>query len=207
MDTVCSCSTISKIRDKCPLHGWDLHVNLEVPGKVEQNDRGDNSFVSLGNNLQLVLVVMTFKRCQVLWEEITHFVLKPYIMINDLQVTCCNFNNETEAAKDLDNLIDFRDEYLYCIKLFEAILQFAHPSFSNILSADFFKSRHIHNILDIGGNMYAAYTLEVGLMKNKNETVERWLVKWKCKHTISGVVSYCDLGVKDLLKRRVLLCV
>nr|GEV48886.1 RNA-directed DNA polymerase, eukaryota, reverse transcriptase zinc-binding domain protein [Tanacetum cinerariifolium] len=86
MDTVCSCSTISKIRDKCPLHGWDLHVSVEVHGKVELvYDQllykvGDNSCVSLGNNL-----------------------------------------NETEAAKDHDDLIDFRDEYLYCIKLFEAI--------------------------------------------------------------------------------------
>ncbi|GKB32864.1 hypothetical protein Tco_0872265, partial [Tanacetum coccineum] len=74
MDIACSCSTISKIRDKCLLHGWDLHVNVEVHGKVElvydqllykvalmtswHNDGGDNSCVSLGNNLQLVLVVM-----------------------------------------------------------------------------------------------------------------------------------------------------
>ncbi|GKF82835.1 hypothetical protein Tco_0244491 [Tanacetum coccineum] len=80
----------------------------------------------------------------------------------------------------------------------------ACSSFQKIVSADLLKSRSNHNILNFKGENIATYCLEEPVMKNKNETVERWLVKWKWKR-LHGILLI--LGVKDLLKGRVLLCV
>ncbi|PWA77239.1 gamma-tubulin complex component protein [Artemisia annua] len=62
-------------------------------------------------------IVLTSRRCQVLWDEINHFVinLQSYIMLEVLEVTWCKFNNEMEAAKDLDDLIAAHDKYLTSI--------------------------------------------------------------------------------------------
>lgn len=62
-------------------------------------------------------IVLTSRRCQVLWDEMNHFLtnLQSYIMFEVLEVTWAKFCNEMEAAKDLDDLIAAHDKYLTTI--------------------------------------------------------------------------------------------
>lgn len=64
--------------------------------------------------LQLTL---TSRRCQVLWDEMNHFLtnLQYYIMFEVLEVSWSNFSNEMEVAKDLDDLLAAHDKYLHSI--------------------------------------------------------------------------------------------
>ncbi|KAK2989172.1 hypothetical protein RJ640_029364 [Escallonia rubra] len=64
--------------------------------------------------LQLTL---TSRRCQVLWDEMNHFLtnLQYYIMFEVLEVSWSNFSNEMEVAKDLDDLLAAHEKYLHSI--------------------------------------------------------------------------------------------
>ncbi|CAA3021025.1 gamma-tubulin complex component 3 [Olea europaea subsp. europaea] len=64
--------------------------------------------------LQLIL---TSRKCQVLWDEMNHFVsnLQYYIMFEVLEVSWSNFLKEMEVAKDLDDLLRAHEKYLYSI--------------------------------------------------------------------------------------------
>ncbi|GJZ64715.1 hypothetical protein Tco_0621136 [Tanacetum coccineum] len=158
MDIACSCSTISKIRDKCLLHGWDLHVNVEVHGKVElvydqllykmsSSLGGDNPFCSKTvhnvNDLQLFEAILQFGEVD---DQLCESSYEFWIRI---------FVSKTKDGK----LTEFVS---LCIRGFPWYWDLAaHPSFSNILSVDFFKSqpkirRKIHGL--------AAYSLEVGMI-------------------------------------------
>ncbi|KAE8692533.1 Gamma-tubulin complex component 3 [Hibiscus syriacus] len=59
----------------------------------------------------------TLRRCQVLWDEMNHFVtnLQYYIMFEVLEVSWSNFSNEMEVAKDLDDLLAAHEKYLHSI--------------------------------------------------------------------------------------------
>uniref|UniRef100_A0A7N1A3W6 Gamma-tubulin complex component n=1 Tax=Kalanchoe fedtschenkoi TaxID=63787 RepID=A0A7N1A3W6_KALFE len=64
--------------------------------------------------LQLLLAL---RRCQVLWDEMNHFVsnLQYYIMFEVLEVSWSDFSNEMEVAKDLDDLLVAHEKYLNSI--------------------------------------------------------------------------------------------
>ncbi|CAK9169950.1 unnamed protein product [Ilex paraguariensis] len=73
-------------------------------------------FTKLPQAVKLQLI-LTSRRCQVLWDEMNHFVtnLQCYIMFEVLEVSWSNFLNETEAAKDLDDLLAAHEKYLHSI--------------------------------------------------------------------------------------------
>ncbi|KAL4587567.1 hypothetical protein LXL04_000439 [Taraxacum kok-saghyz] len=62
-------------------------------------------------------LILTSRRCQVLWNEMNHFLtnLQYYIMFEVLEVSWANFSDEMEAAKDLDDLLAAHDKYLHSI--------------------------------------------------------------------------------------------
>lgn len=57
------------------------------------------------------------RRCQVLWDEMNHFVtnLQYYIMFEVLEVSWSNFLEEMESSKDLDDLLAAHEKYLNSI--------------------------------------------------------------------------------------------
>ncbi|XP_010257504.1 PREDICTED: gamma-tubulin complex component 3 [Nelumbo nucifera] len=61
--------------------------------------------------------ISTLRRCQVLWDEMNHFVtnLQYYIMFEVLEVSWSNFLDEMEVAKDLDDLHAAHEKYLHSI--------------------------------------------------------------------------------------------
>ncbi|KAL5545439.1 hypothetical protein UlMin_005126 [Ulmus minor] len=75
-----------------------------------------HSFTRLQNTVKLQLL-STLRRCQVLWDEMNHFVtnLQYYIMFEVLEVSWSNLSNELEVAKDLDDLLAAHDKYLNSI--------------------------------------------------------------------------------------------
>ncbi|GAA0151777.1 non-motor microtubule binding protein [Lithospermum erythrorhizon] len=62
-------------------------------------------------------LVLTSRKCQVLWDEMNHFVsnLQYYIMFEVLEVSWSNFLKEMELAKDLDDLLEAHEKYLLSI--------------------------------------------------------------------------------------------
>ncbi|XP_016541058.2 gamma-tubulin complex component 3 [Capsicum annuum] len=64
--------------------------------------------------LQLIL---TSRKCQVLWDEMNHFVsnLQYYIMFEVLEVSWSNLVKEMELSKDLDDLLAAHENYLSSI--------------------------------------------------------------------------------------------
>ncbi|GJW01062.1 gamma-tubulin complex component 3 [Tanacetum coccineum] len=62
-------------------------------------------------------LILTSRRCQVLWNEMNHFLtnLQSYIMFEVLEVSWANFSDEMEASKDLDDLLAAHDKYLHSI--------------------------------------------------------------------------------------------
>ncbi|XP_077240997.1 spindle pole body component 98 [Tasmannia lanceolata] len=61
--------------------------------------------------------VSVSRRCQVLWDEMNHFVsnLQYYIMFEVLEISWSYFLDEMEAAKDLDDLLAAHEKYLNSI--------------------------------------------------------------------------------------------
>lgn len=70
----------------------------------------------LPNTIQSQLI-LTSRRCQVLWDEMNHFVtnLQYYIMFEVLEVSWSNLLKEMELAKDLDDLLLAHEKYLFSI--------------------------------------------------------------------------------------------
>ncbi|KAM7265131.1 hypothetical protein ACFE04_002814 [Oxalis oulophora] len=75
-----------------------------------------HSFTKLPHAVKSQLL-LTLRRCQVLWNEMNHFVtnLQYYIMFEVLEISWSNFSNEMEAAKDLDDLLAAHEKYLHSI--------------------------------------------------------------------------------------------
>jgi len=61
-----------------------------------------------------VQFVSVLRRCQVIWNEMNHFVtiFQDYIMFEVLEVSWVRFSEEMDAAKDLDDLLAAHDKYL-----------------------------------------------------------------------------------------------
>lgn len=75
-----------------------------------------HSFTKLQHGVKLHLL-SALRRCQVLWNEMNHFVtnLQYYIMFEVLEVSWSNFSDEMEVAKDLDDLLAAHEKYLHSI--------------------------------------------------------------------------------------------
>ncbi|KAJ6819482.1 gamma-tubulin complex component 3 [Iris pallida] len=61
-----------------------------------------------------VQFVSVLRRCQVIWNEMNHFVtnFQDYIMFEVLEVSWARFSEEMDAAKDLDDLLAAHEKYL-----------------------------------------------------------------------------------------------
>ncbi|XP_010668610.2 gamma-tubulin complex component 3 [Beta vulgaris subsp. vulgaris] len=99
---------------------WKLrrveHALISVWKTMKPNCISSHSFIKLQNAVKMKLL-STLRRCQVLWDEMNHFVsnLQYYIMFEVLEVSWSNFSNEMEAAKDLDDLLAAHEKYLHSI--------------------------------------------------------------------------------------------
>ncbi|KAI3472133.1 hypothetical protein Pfo_029621 [Paulownia fortunei] len=111
---------------------WKLrrveHALIGVWKTMKPNCVTSRFFAKLPHAVKLQLI-LTSRKCQVLWDEMNHFVsnLQYYIMFEVLEVSWSNFSKELEAAKDLDDLLGAHEKYLYSITLFtlfDLILRF-----------------------------------------------------------------------------------
>ncbi|KAK3405617.1 gamma-tubulin complex component 3 [Eucalyptus grandis] len=99
---------------------WKLrrveHALIGAWKTMKPNCITSRAFLKLQRAVKLQLL-STLRRCQVLWNEMNHFVtnLQYYIMFEVLEVSWSNFSNEIEAAKDLDDLLAAHDKYLTSI--------------------------------------------------------------------------------------------
>ncbi|KAJ4847235.1 Gamma-tubulin complex component 3 [Turnera subulata] len=99
---------------------WKLrrveHALIGAWKTMKPNCVTSNSFTKLHGPVKLQLL-STLRRCQVLWDEMNHFVtnLQYYIMFEVLEVSWSNFSNELEAARDLDDLLAAHEKYLHSI--------------------------------------------------------------------------------------------
>ncbi|KAJ0266249.1 Gamma-tubulin complex component 3 [Hirschfeldia incana] len=99
---------------------WKLkrveHALIGIWKTMKPNCITSNSFVKLQTSVKLQLL-SALRRCQVLWNEMNHFVtnFQYYIMFEVLEVSWCNFAREMEAAKDLDDLLAAHEKYLNSI--------------------------------------------------------------------------------------------
>uniref|UniRef100_A0A2C9V8W6 Uncharacterized protein n=1 Tax=Manihot esculenta TaxID=3983 RepID=A0A2C9V8W6_MANES len=99
---------------------WKLrrveHVLIGAWKMMKPNCITSNSFTKLQGTVKLQLL-STLRRCQVLWNEMNHFVtnLQYYIMFEVLEVSWSNFSNEMEVARDLDDLLAAHEHYLHSI--------------------------------------------------------------------------------------------
>ncbi|KAL0405026.1 UNVERIFIED_CONTAM: Gamma-tubulin complex component 3 [Sesamum radiatum] len=99
---------------------WKLrrveHALIGVWKNMKPNCVTSRFFVKLPHTVKLQLI-LTSRKCQVLWDEMNHFVsnLQYYIMFEVLEVSWSNLVKELEAAKDLDDLLAAHEKYLYSI--------------------------------------------------------------------------------------------
>ncbi|XVF55989.1 hypothetical protein PTKIN_Ptkin06aG0079900 [Pterospermum kingtungense] len=99
---------------------WKLrrveHALIGAWKTMKPNCITSHAFTKLQRAVKLQLV-STLRRCQVLWNEMNHFVtnLQYYIMFEVLEVSWSNFSNEMEVAKDLDDLLAAHEKYLHSI--------------------------------------------------------------------------------------------
>ncbi|XP_031256517.1 gamma-tubulin complex component 3 [Pistacia vera] len=99
---------------------WKLrrveHALIGAWKTMKPNCITSHLFTKLQHAVKLQLL-STLRRCQVLWDEMNHFVtnLQYYIMFEVLEVSWSNFSNEMEVAKDLDDLLAAHEKYLYSI--------------------------------------------------------------------------------------------
>ncbi|KAF2289511.1 hypothetical protein GH714_036765 [Hevea brasiliensis] len=82
------------------------HALIGAWKMMKPNCITSHSFTKLQGAVKLQLL-STLRRCQVLWNEMNHFVtnLQYYIMFEVLEVSWSNFSNEMEVARDLDDLL------------------------------------------------------------------------------------------------------
>ncbi|KAL6523202.1 Gamma-tubulin complex component 3 [Orobanche gracilis] len=99
---------------------WKLrrveHALIGVWKTMKPNCVTARFFSKLSHAVKLQLI-LTSRKCQVLWDEMNHFVsnLQYYIMFEVLEVSWSNLSNELEVAKDLDDLLGAHDKYLCSI--------------------------------------------------------------------------------------------
>lgn len=99
---------------------WKLrrveHALIGAWKTMKPNCITSHSFTKLQQAVKLQLV-STLRRCQVLWDEMNHFVtnLQYYIMFEVLEVSWSNLSNEMEVAKDLDDLLAAHEKYLHSV--------------------------------------------------------------------------------------------
>ncbi|KAL9233031.1 hypothetical protein vseg_008074 [Gypsophila vaccaria] len=99
---------------------WKLrrveHALISAWKTMKPNCISSHTFIKLQKAVKMKLL-STLRRCQVLWDEMNHFVsnLQYYIMFEVLEVSWSNFSNEMEAAKDLDDLLAAHEKYLHSI--------------------------------------------------------------------------------------------
>lgn len=99
---------------------WKLrrveHGLISVWKTMKPNCVTSRLFAKLPQAVKLQLI-LTSRKCQVLWDEMNHFVsnLQYYIMFEVLEESWSNFCKELEAAKDLDDLLGAHEKYLYSI--------------------------------------------------------------------------------------------
>lgn len=99
---------------------WKLrrveHALISAWKTMKPNCISSHSFIKLQNAIKMQLL-STLRRCQVLCDEMNHFVsnLQYYIMFEVLEVSWSNFSNEMEAAKDLDDLLAAHEKYLHSV--------------------------------------------------------------------------------------------
>ncbi|KAF5737356.1 putative gamma-tubulin complex component [Tripterygium wilfordii] len=99
---------------------WKLrrveHALIGAWKTMKPNCITSHSFTKLQQAVKLQLL-STLRRCQVLWNDMNHFVtnLQYYIMFEVLEVSWSNFSNEMEVARDLDDLLAAHEKYLHSI--------------------------------------------------------------------------------------------
>ncbi|KZV37926.1 gamma-tubulin complex component 3 [Dorcoceras hygrometricum] len=99
---------------------WKLrrieHALIGVWKGMKPNRVTSQFFSKLPRAVTLQLI-LTSRKCQVLWDEMNHFVtnLQYYIMFEVLEVSWSNFSKEMEVAKDLDDLLGAHEKYLHSI--------------------------------------------------------------------------------------------
>ncbi|EYU39957.1 hypothetical protein MIMGU_mgv1a001233mg [Erythranthe guttata] len=99
---------------------WKLrrveHGLIGVWKTMKPNCVTSRFFAKLPQAVKLQLI-LTSRKCQVLWDEMNHFVsnLQYYIMFEVLEVSWSNLSKELEAAKDLDDLLGAHEKYLHSI--------------------------------------------------------------------------------------------
>ncbi|KAF8398528.1 hypothetical protein HHK36_017458 [Tetracentron sinense] len=99
---------------------WKLrrveHALIGAWKMMKPNSITSHFFTKLEGAVKLQLVT-TLRRCQVLWDEMNHFLtnLQYYIMFEVLEVSWSNFLDEMEVAKDLDDLLAAQEKYLHSI--------------------------------------------------------------------------------------------
>ncbi|KAL8456305.1 hypothetical protein ACS0TY_034498 [Phlomoides rotata] len=99
---------------------WKLrrieHALIGVWKMMKPNCVTSRFFSKLPHAVKLQLI-LTSRKCQVLWDEMNHFVsnLQYYIMFEVLEESWSEFSKELEAAKDLDDLLGAHEKYLYSI--------------------------------------------------------------------------------------------
>ncbi|KAI8535507.1 hypothetical protein RHMOL_Rhmol10G0179700 [Rhododendron molle] len=106
---------LDRLRVKMMAHntgdrGWDVFP-FDYEATVPLNTVFTESVMG---RLQLL---MTSRKCQVLWDDMNHFAtnLQYYIMFEVLEVSWSKFLNEMEVAKDLDDLLAAHEIYLHSI--------------------------------------------------------------------------------------------
>ncbi|KAI7729463.1 hypothetical protein M8C21_020370 [Ambrosia artemisiifolia] len=99
---------------------WKLrrveHALIGAWKKMKPNLITSRFFTNIPKAVRFRLI-LTSRRCQVLWNEMNHFLtnLQYYIMFEVLEVSWANFSDEMEASKDLDDLLSAHDKYLHSI--------------------------------------------------------------------------------------------
>ncbi|KAK4487246.1 hypothetical protein RD792_006150 [Penstemon davidsonii] len=99
---------------------WKLrrveHALIGVWKTMKPNCVTSRFFTKLPSDVKLQLI-LTSRKCQVLWDEMNHFVsnLQYYIMFEVLEVSWSNLSKELEVAKDLDDLLGAHEKYLCSI--------------------------------------------------------------------------------------------
>lgn len=99
---------------------WKLrrveHALIGAWKTMKPNCTTSHFFTKLQGSVKLQLL-SALRRCQVLWDEMNHFVsnLQYYIMFEVLEVSWSKFCNEMEDAKDLDDLLAAHEKYLNSI--------------------------------------------------------------------------------------------
>ncbi|KAG6504408.1 gamma-tubulin complex component 3-like isoform X1 [Zingiber officinale] len=99
---------------------WKLrrveHALLGVWKMMKPNSIISCIFTKEGASVKTQFVSI-LRRCQVLWNEMNHFVtnFQYYIMFEVLEVSWAHFSEEMDAARDLDDLLAAHDKYLNSI--------------------------------------------------------------------------------------------